>query len=104
MTSVARILDCRSALPSVDSQRDSPGHRLILHWAGGLHSELYVERKLPGQHRRRSCCKTESTHIHTVGVIGSNPIAHYCFLRIRRNPENRPTNFISLTRMPEPSP
>jgi hypothetical protein len=36
----------------VDSQRDSPRHRLILHWAGGVHTELYVERNLTGQHRR----------------------------------------------------
>ena len=36
----------------VDSHRDSPRHRLILHWAGGVHTELYVERNLTGQHRR----------------------------------------------------
>jgi len=36
----------------VDSKRDSAAHRLILHWAGGVHTELYVERNLPGQHRR----------------------------------------------------
>jgi hypothetical protein len=36
----------------VDSKRDSTTHRLILHWAGGVHTELYVERNLPGQHRR----------------------------------------------------
>ena len=36
----------------VDSKRDSPTHRLILHWAGGVHTELYVERNLSGQHRR----------------------------------------------------
>jgi hypothetical protein len=36
----------------VDSQRDSPRHRLILHWAGGVHTELHVERNLTGQHRR----------------------------------------------------
>jgi hypothetical protein len=36
----------------VDSQRDSPTHRLILHWAGGIHTELYVERNPPGRHRR----------------------------------------------------
>jgi hypothetical protein len=41
----------------VDSQRDSPRHRLILHWAGGVHTELYVERNPTGQHRRsRTYC------------------------------------------------
>ncbi len=38
----------------VESERDSPTHRLILHWAGGVHTELYVERNPPGQHRRRA--------------------------------------------------
>jgi DNA invertase Pin-like site-specific DNA recombinase len=36
----------------VDSKRDSATHRLILHWAGGVHTELFVERNKTGQHRR----------------------------------------------------
>ncbi len=28
----------------VDSKPDSSTHRLILHWAGGVHTELCVER------------------------------------------------------------
>jgi DNA invertase Pin-like site-specific DNA recombinase len=36
----------------VDSQRESAAHRLILHWAGGVHTELYVERNPTGRHRR----------------------------------------------------
>jgi hypothetical protein len=36
----------------VQSERESPTHRLILHWAGGVHTELYVERNPSGQHRR----------------------------------------------------
>ncbi|HTF69919.1 MAG TPA: hypothetical protein VK638_45295, partial [Edaphobacter sp.] len=36
----------------VQSERESPTHRLILHWAGGVHPELYVERNPSGQHRR----------------------------------------------------
>jgi hypothetical protein len=38
----------------VQSERESPTHRLILHWAGGVHTELSVERNLSGQHRRRA--------------------------------------------------
>jgi hypothetical protein len=38
----------------VQSERESPRHRLILHWAGGVHSELSVERNPSGQHRRRA--------------------------------------------------
>jgi hypothetical protein len=38
----------------VQSERDSSSHRLILHWAGGVHTELSVERNLSGQHRRRA--------------------------------------------------
>lgn len=30
---------------------DSATHRLGLHWAGGVHTELRVERNKPGQHR-----------------------------------------------------
>src|SRR5947199_2265930 len=37
----------------VQSERDSPTHRLILHWAGGVHTELFVDRNPTGQHRRR---------------------------------------------------
>jgi hypothetical protein len=33
----------------VQSERESPTHRLILHWAGGVHTELSVERNLSGQ-------------------------------------------------------
>jgi DNA invertase Pin-like site-specific DNA recombinase len=38
----------------VQSERESPTHRLILHWAGGVHTELSVERNPSGQHRRRA--------------------------------------------------
>jgi hypothetical protein len=38
----------------VQSERESPRHRLILHWAGGVHTELSVERNPSGQHRRRA--------------------------------------------------
>jgi hypothetical protein len=38
----------------VQSERDSPSHRLILHWAGGVHTELFVERNPSGQRRRRA--------------------------------------------------
>jgi excisionase family DNA binding protein len=38
----------------VQSERASPTHRLILHWAGGVHTELYVERNPTGQHRRKA--------------------------------------------------
>jgi DNA invertase Pin-like site-specific DNA recombinase len=49
----------------VDSQRDSPRHRLILHWAGGVHTELHVERNLTGQHRRTA----ERTVINLVSEL-----------------------------------
>ena len=49
----------------VDSQRDSPRHRLILHWAGGIHTELYVERNPTGQHRRSA----ERTVINLVSEL-----------------------------------
>ena len=35
----------------VDNEADSGTHRLRLHWAGGVHTELYVERNKTGQHR-----------------------------------------------------
>jgi DNA invertase Pin-like site-specific DNA recombinase len=38
----------------VQSERHSSSHRLILHWAGGIHTELSVERNPSGQHRRRA--------------------------------------------------
>jgi hypothetical protein len=38
----------------VQSERESRTHRLILHWAGGVHTELSVERNPSGQHRRRA--------------------------------------------------
>jgi hypothetical protein len=38
----------------VQSERESRTHRLILHWAGGVHTELSVERNRSGQHRRRA--------------------------------------------------
>jgi hypothetical protein len=38
----------------VQSERESRTHRLILHWAGGVHTDLSVERNLSGQHRRRA--------------------------------------------------
>jgi DNA invertase Pin-like site-specific DNA recombinase len=38
----------------VQSARESRTHRLILHWAGGVHTELSVERNPSGQHRRQA--------------------------------------------------
>jgi DNA invertase Pin-like site-specific DNA recombinase len=38
----------------VQSERESHAHRLILHWAGGVHTELSVERNPSGQHRRQA--------------------------------------------------
>jgi hypothetical protein len=38
----------------VQSERESCTHRLILHWAGGVHTELSVECNPSGQHRRRA--------------------------------------------------
>jgi DNA invertase Pin-like site-specific DNA recombinase len=38
----------------VQSERESRTHRLILHWAGGVHTELSVERNPSGQHRRQA--------------------------------------------------
>ena len=35
----------------IDHASDSDCHRLRLHWAGGVHTELHVERNKPGQHR-----------------------------------------------------
>jgi DNA invertase Pin-like site-specific DNA recombinase len=35
----------------IDNDADSASHRLRLHWAGGVHTELRVERNKPGQHR-----------------------------------------------------
>jgi DNA invertase Pin-like site-specific DNA recombinase len=35
----------------IDNEADSTTHRLRLHWAGGVHTELRVERNRPGQHR-----------------------------------------------------
>jgi len=35
----------------VDNEPDPSTHRLRLHWAGGVHSELRVERNKPGHHR-----------------------------------------------------
>jgi DNA invertase Pin-like site-specific DNA recombinase len=35
----------------IDHEPDSETHRLRLHWAGGVHTELRVERNKPGQHR-----------------------------------------------------
>jgi DNA invertase Pin-like site-specific DNA recombinase len=35
----------------IDHEPDSTTHRLRLHWAGGVHTELRVERNKPGQHR-----------------------------------------------------
>jgi DNA invertase Pin-like site-specific DNA recombinase len=35
----------------IDNDADSTTHRLRLHWAGGVHTELHVERNKPGQHR-----------------------------------------------------
>lgn len=35
----------------IDNDADSATHSLRLHWAGGVHTELRVERNKPGQHR-----------------------------------------------------
>ena len=35
----------------IDNEADSAAHHLHLHWAGGVHTELRVERNKPGQHR-----------------------------------------------------
>jgi DNA invertase Pin-like site-specific DNA recombinase len=35
----------------INNDADSATHRLRLHWAGGVHTELRVERNKPGQHR-----------------------------------------------------
>jgi DNA invertase Pin-like site-specific DNA recombinase len=35
----------------INNEADSATHRLRLHWAGGVHTELRVERNKPGQHR-----------------------------------------------------
>jgi DNA invertase Pin-like site-specific DNA recombinase len=35
----------------IDHEPDSATHRLRLHWAGGVHTELRVERNKSGQHR-----------------------------------------------------
>jgi DNA invertase Pin-like site-specific DNA recombinase len=35
----------------IDHETDSTTHRLRLHWAGGVHTELHVERTKSGQHR-----------------------------------------------------
>lgn len=35
----------------INHDADSPTHRLRLHWAGGVHTELRVERNKTGQHR-----------------------------------------------------
>jgi DNA invertase Pin-like site-specific DNA recombinase len=38
----------------VQSGADSPVHRLQIHWAGGVHTELIVPRNKPGLHRRQA--------------------------------------------------
>ena len=38
----------------VQSERDWRTHHLILHWAGGVHTELWIERNPIGQHRRKA--------------------------------------------------
>jgi DNA invertase Pin-like site-specific DNA recombinase len=35
----------------INTDADSATHRLRLHWAGGVHTELHVERNKTGQHR-----------------------------------------------------
>jgi hypothetical protein len=35
----------------IDNETDLATHHLWLHWAGGVHTELRVERNKPGQHR-----------------------------------------------------
>jgi hypothetical protein len=35
----------------IDNEADPATHRVRLHWAGGVHTELRVERNKPGQHR-----------------------------------------------------
>jgi DNA invertase Pin-like site-specific DNA recombinase len=38
----------------IDNEADSASHRLRLHWAGGVHTELRVVRNKPGQHRYKA--------------------------------------------------
>jgi hypothetical protein len=38
----------------VQSGADSPVHRLQIHWAGGVHTELLVPRNKPGLHHRQA--------------------------------------------------
>jgi Recombinase zinc beta ribbon domain len=38
----------------VDNEANFAFHRLRLHWAGGVHTELRVERNKPGQHRYKA--------------------------------------------------
>ena len=49
----------------VQSERDWRTHHLILHWAGGVHTELFIERNPTGQHRR----KAERTVIDLVSEL-----------------------------------
>jgi hypothetical protein len=35
----------------IDNEADSASHRLRVHWAGGVHTDLHVECNKPGQHR-----------------------------------------------------
>jgi len=50
---------------NVQSERDWRTHHLILHWAGGVHTELFIERNPTGQHRR----KAERTVIDLVSEL-----------------------------------
>jgi hypothetical protein len=47
-----RILRTALSEVVVESKPESPTHRVLLHWAGGVHTELQVERNRSGQHRR----------------------------------------------------
>jgi hypothetical protein len=49
-----RILRTVLAEIIVDNEADCASHRLRLHWAGGVHTELQVERNKPGQHRYKA--------------------------------------------------
>jgi DNA invertase Pin-like site-specific DNA recombinase len=36
----------------IDNSKDGAEHLLVMHWQGGVHTELKIKRNRPGQHRR----------------------------------------------------
>lgn len=46
----------------IDRTAEPPGYLLHLHWQGGVHTELWVARNLPGKHRR-------ATDLHVLDLI-----------------------------------